>query len=45
MNNLLDIKDVIIFYEEDKYLIFGYILMCGICKVLERMLDIVNEIL
>lgn len=45
MNKLKDIEDIIVNFNKEKYFIFGYILMCGICKIFERMLDIVNEIL
>src|SRR5699024_7040933 len=31
--------------DKEKYLIFGYMPTCGTCKVLERLLDIANEML
>ncbi|ARJ51344.1 thioredoxin family protein [Staphylococcus lutrae] len=30
-------------FDKSAHLIFGYTPMCGTCKVAERMLDIVNE--
>ncbi|MGV3042589.1 thioredoxin family protein [Staphylococcus rostri] len=31
-------------FDKETHLIFGYTTMCGTCKVSERMLDIVNNI-
>ncbi|KIX90299.1 thioredoxin [Staphylococcus microti] len=31
-------------FDQETHLIFGYTTMCGTCKVSERMLDIVNDI-